>query len=408
MSIKRRGFTLIELLVVIAIIAILISLLLPAVQQAREAARRTQCKNNLKNLGLGLHNYHDVYTVFPPACTFDVANGGAAAGNPTGAKTVNGGGFTCFPQAPSSASLWNGAPWTVAILPYIEQANRYGEFDMSMPFFGYVTHSPPPTGNNGGPSANTPNSPNYAFQKTDSPNVFRCPSNPSYNSDRYMNCYKACSGGGGPAFKTNPEFGTPDVDGTFPPNNPTDNVQHSQNPLMPCANNRPTDVMPQYNNGAGTDVNWRPIWNNGAMHLNSSRSVENIKDGTSNTVLLGETMYITLADNYGGSTGSYTTWASSCRPRGSIGDCCPLIGNTAGILCGMNQPLIEYTLETAKGRGGAASGHSMIQEGFSSWHTGGGHVCLADGSVRFISENAEITIQQKMGAIRDGQISGEI
>lgn len=95
---RTRGFTLIELLVVIAIIAILIALLLPAVQQAREAARRTQCKNNLKQIGLALHNYHDVFLSYPMGC------------NPrweTGTTYVN-------------QASWG---WPAAILPQIEQTS---------------------------------------------------------------------------------------------------------------------------------------------------------------------------------------------------------------------------------------------------------------------------------------------
>lgn len=72
----KPGFTLIELLVVIAIIAILVALLLPAVQQAREAARRSSCKNNLKQIGLALHNYHDTHN-YLPALSYDHENGGA-------------------------------------------------------------------------------------------------------------------------------------------------------------------------------------------------------------------------------------------------------------------------------------------------------------------------------------------
>ncbi len=97
MTSKKRGFTLIELLVVIAIIAILIALLLPAVQQAREAARRSTCKNNMKQLGIALHNYHDTHGLFP--------SGGLSAGNQLS--------------------------WCAMILPEADQAPLYKQFNFS-------------------------------------------------------------------------------------------------------------------------------------------------------------------------------------------------------------------------------------------------------------------------------------
>ncbi len=103
-SLRKRGFTLIELLVVIAIIAILIALLLPAIQQAREAARRTECRNNLKQLSLALHNYHDQHQMFPPG----------AIGTVLAANALN-----TFVEAQNGAGN-HGTSWILQLLPFID------------------------------------------------------------------------------------------------------------------------------------------------------------------------------------------------------------------------------------------------------------------------------------------------
>ena len=103
---RSKAFTLIELLVVIAIIAVLIALLLPAVQQAREAARRSQCKNNLKQLGLALHNYHETYNTFP------------------------------FGQV-----ITNSFSATSQLLPYLDQAPLYYTIDFSKPYNDLVNNA---------------------------------------------------------------------------------------------------------------------------------------------------------------------------------------------------------------------------------------------------------------------------
>jgi len=123
---KRRGFTLIELLVVIAIIAVLIALLLPAVQAAREAARRASCVNNLKQMGIGLHNYHDVVGTFPP--------GHLGTG-------------------------WNDFSALVMMLPYVEQT----------PLFNSINFA------NSGNAANPGNAPNFTAMAV-TINVYQCPS----------------------------------------------------------------------------------------------------------------------------------------------------------------------------------------------------------------------------------------
>ncbi|QDU36288.1 Type II secretion system protein G precursor [Maioricimonas rarisocia] len=155
MRLRRRGFTLIELLVVIAIIAILIALLLPAVQQAREAARRSQCKNNLKQFGLAIHNYHDTHGVFPQA-TFGSVYDSGAGGN-----------------------AWRGFSAHAMLLPYLDQAPLYNQINLNLMYEDNNTANNDPT--------------NRELSRTKIP-AFLCPSDSAWPGSEAGNNYVVSAG----------------------------------------------------------------------------------------------------------------------------------------------------------------------------------------------------------------------
>jgi prepilin-type N-terminal cleavage/methylation domain-containing protein len=300
----RRGFTLIELLVVIAIIAILVALLLPAVQQAREAARRSNCQNNLRQLGLALHNYEETHKCLP--------SGWIGVDPTSGVQSPHEGG--------------NGAGWGAMILPMIDQSALYNKFDPNLSI--------------GDPA-------NAAFART-SLSVFVCPSDspprPVWDIEE--------EGSPGTVLATLAQanyvgsFGTEEIHG--------------------CENAPGTAPV----TAAGQCVS------DGAFFHNSRVRFNDFTDGMSSTFFIGERRTLSQ-DPF------YSTWVGSV-PEGSE--------SFARIL-----GVFDHTPNHL-------SGH---EEDFSSNHVGGAHFVLADGHVKFVSENIDQEVYLHVGTIKGGErVSG--
>lgn len=358
----RRGFTLIELLVVIAIIAVLISLLLPAVQQAREAARRTQCKNNIKQLVLAMHNFHDTRGRFPTA------------------DDVGGGNWKEQPEGKTQPS------WHVVLLPYMEQTNLYN--------FTQSTPSP-----NNGPITLAGNPGVFGLRPLP---YLRCPSDPWEQGNLSTN-YGASNGPqqlpnfcGGSTPTPFSQYATPDV--SFPGDLTWGYASSAAfggwGSSSPLANNR--GVV---------------IWSGGAAGLvgsSASTNIARISDGTSNTIIIGE--YEPKYEErfpgtssvgtfgYGGFAGSATGWFQSMSTIIPIN--WPIDDNAN---CGYN------TWGQTANAGNPANAHDnfAVSQGFRSKHPGGAHVGLCDGSVRFLSQNLDHKTYQHLGCRNDGKVLGE-
>jgi prepilin-type N-terminal cleavage/methylation domain-containing protein/prepilin-type processing-associated H-X9-DG protein len=178
-KLQSLGFTLVELLVVIAIIGILIALLLPAVQSAREASRRTQCLNNLKQIGIGMHNYVAANKKFPP---------GFISNRPPGMLPTN----NTWCNVYSGSDHGQGPPWTVIILKYLEEGSQFNALDLQESFLETSTQ------------LEGPNEKLLVPMK-----VYSCPSHIELSSNPLRPSYLGVQGGGTKAQCANVSCGTP-------------------------------------------------------------------------------------------------------------------------------------------------------------------------------------------------------
>ncbi len=344
-SARRLAFTLIELLVVIAIIAVLIGLLLPAVQKVREAAARMSCANNLKQLGLACHNYHDANGKFPATFYGGYAN------------TPPAGGYK------STSMNWS---FLAKLLPYIEQENLYKAGRIGEGANGYP--EPPER-----PGVNqqefevpdtVPGTLKFAGEAVTGTAIktFLCPSDSDVGNGNYRDAAAYYKGRGRPT-------------GTLVGKSNYFGCAGAVNPWQTPYTNPSTELA----SDLAANHGWqRDPWRNGDGILFPSsfrrpRRITDVTDGTSNTLMIGE-------DVWGRNTLFPGNWVHSVSQYRLTN--CPI---------NYRQPNGQYWTR-------------WFDLGFNSRHPGGAQFALADGSVRFISESIPLGMLRALGTIKGGEV----